>query len=498
MRTYGFFSVSTSLSASIAGSIAGSIAFASALLFVGCSCEDPDMHGDASALDGAVLTEDGSVADGEVLDGQARDAEADGASGPACRFDRDCHGDTPSCVDGACVPCVESDCTHEEAWREYAEAVCDEGREQAGDTDYHDAMTAAACSGRREIDAYAAYAEGLVRQGIVELASDTPPECARIDSASIRDPYCALFWHGTIEDGGGCRTGIECQSQRCDFARAGACEGVCAPLSVKDEPCEGTAQCEGNLRCVEGTCALPVAEGGACTWQEACSEGLVCTAAGTCEAKLTEGSACDDDSGVNQCRDGLFCVEGRCRDLPAAGELCWPRRAGPERCQEGLRCVADVCRAPSADGARCEVTMECAAGSRCHEGTCHPIATARGACDATTLCPLGRGCVGGRCAPLPSVGEPCAEAGCLRGTCIDGRCANLPAGTACTPSEQLLDLFDPCGSEGSCRETSSGHFECVAEGGLGASCSDSGPSCRAPELECDGETHRCATPCLLR
>lgn len=208
------------------------------------------------------------------------------------------------------------------------------------------------------------------------------------------------------------------------------------------EECSDTSTCTGSgTSC--GTCVHEPQVGEACTSSGAsCAEGAFC-ASGTCTAQVGVGGACDPSNG-DACRNGLACTpnasdptHGTCTERPTvgAGESC-----NSATCASGLVCAftgtSFTCRAPRTDGT-CETVLS---GSDCPSGTtCNAMSGMQGSCVAfptlgspcTNACAAPARCVNSVCHPATRIGGSCSgDDDCISGNCDAGACAARPL---CTP-----------------------------------------------------------------
>jgi peptidoglycan-associated lipoprotein len=114
----------------------------------------------------------------------------------------------------------------------------------------------------------------------------------------------------------------------------------CGKKKPKTPACEGNADCQGGLVCLNGTCVQ-------CTDDDACGAGKVCRA-GACEAK----PECVKDA---DCADGKVCQAGVCQACASDGE-----------CGPGGKCQAGACLRPTA----CTTDEQCADDEDCIDGYC--------------------------------------------------------------------------------------------------------------------------------
>ena len=175
-----------------------------------------------------------------------------------------------------------------------------------------------------------------------------------------------------------------------------------------------------------------------------CSQGLFCldnVCVDPC-AKAKLGESCRDFFGA--CEDALFCdsPSGLCAQPAGLGQGC---EEAP--CAEGLKCMfggfddPPLCKAPAGPGQPCPGGNECTEGLVCNfdTTTCEPPAGAGESCDFSDCmdglyCSYDPDTGTGTCGPPPKVGEPC------QGVCEEGAycpfdnpvCVALPgAGQPC-------------------------------------------------------------------
>ncbi len=292
---------------------------------------------------------------------------------------------------------------------------------------------------------------GDVRRRYAELIAEAPRGCAWLDH--LTDD--ALSPRGRRADGAACSTGLQCRSGACSLTLAGC--GACVPADQPlGAPCGGGQsaspllhECARGLYCrpqeprggrVErGTCAALPAEGAACEQGFLCAEGLRCDAGSRCVARGRSGEPCAASSA---CRDGLWCVAGRCAsEVPGLGAAC------TDLCQGGALCVDGRCRERGAHaaGERCEdLFARCVPGHACRPDaarralTCQPVRPVREACESALHCGS-LVCAEGRCAVGTQGGACTFPTDCEGGECTPhGACTPTPRaseGAACASSE---------------------------------------------------------------
>lgn len=134
------------------------------------------------------------------------------------------------------------------------------------------------------------------------------------------------------------------RGERCDQDR-----GLCVPNTT----CTGHADCLVDLRCVDGSCAMPE---GACVEDRDCAEDERCAPSKVCIRDIDPlGSLQPVCSERSTCRLGTSCVLGVC-------ESCGDQRPcpGAQLCRQG------ICEEPST----CRTSTDCFSGHSCNAGTC--------------------------------------------------------------------------------------------------------------------------------
>ncbi len=241
---------------------------------------------------------------------------------------------------------------------------------------------------------------------------------------------CGSAFTGLTVGGDPCLVNATCATGAfCDLSAS--CPGVCRPRSPANSACEQTAQCSPPQVCTGGRCTAPGGEGDRCGGAErsACQARLICASSGPgqtpkcvvpaslqgatgdacnpdtgpfcgpdlvcqfdkllenktpsygCAPALTSGSACTiafpDPCPFGQaCQDltlSAWDVDGRCADLPKAGESCAMPLLFPKLgCADGTVCDAhSICVKPSHLGATCDSDEMCAS-LHCTGGVCAP------------------------------------------------------------------------------------------------------------------------------
>jgi hypothetical protein len=252
-----------------------------------------------------------------------------------------------------------------------------------------------------------------------------------------------------------------------------------------------------------------------------CGDGLECGGSGSCAVcvpalplhRLAEGEACTQHE---ECELGLFCSNNNgllsCARFPRLGEAC----EGASRCAEG-ECLGFVCVPFVGLGEPCDATASCQYDLLCN-GTCVPRKRAGDACqrvpsDIYSACHFW--CVfdapdatEGTCGnPDDTSPAPCSGFGvdgmyCPAGSFPDTRgeplglgaipsycmcLPKLPAGSACSPTPEVLVGDGPC-KDGFCSDGL-----CTLRRPEGSACS-AGGECES--LVCE-TTGICTATCPL-
>jgi hypothetical protein len=416
----------------------------------------------------------------------------DAPAGAPCDRASDCR--EGHCTDGACGAACAAGCPAATACvRDITGATC---RPAGGQPENAPCTTGAECrsgfcaAGRCGRDCAAGpdcpagmacvgFAEGrfCFPRCMADTDCEAPAFCA---DGLAAEPVC--FWRGAVADGATCREDFECRSGLC---RGGGCRPPC-----RDGNCPGGTECRDFGRgpfCTD----VPAPLGAECSADDACSDGLRCTA-GRCLPVCGE-----------TCPPEAVC--------PPEGEACHPVCARDADCRPGF-----VCQKHTGPAAFCAPrgtvpdSAPCARGSECRSGLCH----------------------GGRCRPdcigcTPggglSVGTPCErDAACASGLCVAGVCAHpcpeagCGAGRACLfvdDARVCLSLCEKgdldCDPGLSCAPEAGGTLVCrgdrAGRAGEGSACAEDdtcaveNPVCRSGRCHrlCDrdadcGEDRRCA------
>ncbi len=245
-----------------------------------------------------------------------------------------------------------------------------------------------------------------------------------------------------------CRSGLFC---RLSTTTLGV--GQCSPFATENEACDDFTRCAVGLWCTGGTCHVLPAAGAACLMGR-CDDASTCSNAtldgGVCVPRRGPDAPCSTSA---QCLGDLRCLNGLCRPatLTDAG-ACYRG----QQCPGGLVCVgaspaaAGSCVGALGLGQPCALDEECDADLACVPGdggrVCGTRRPASGACTSPRDCQVDAVCVQGSCAPLPTTSEPCG----LTRACLDAVCAASPLVAnefLCVP---LLGPGQTCGLDNEC------------------------------------------------
>lgn len=234
-----------------------------------------------------------------------------------------------------------------------------------------------------------------------------------------------------------------------DTRAPSACDAVFGGKGAVGDACEVDSECSPGMFCQAGAacpgkCATRLAAGGACTDDDNCGDNLKCSN-GKCAAPAAEGAACGGGTNV-ECKSGLSC-QGADQDTGKPG-TCKPG-ASVFSAKKGEACDA-IQQKLCEPGLSCELTSATATGI---SWTCVAPYASGGACKLAypAGCPSGEYCpvnlkamplkLDATCTKLPAVGETCGinsdgvpetcgpYAVCSAGKCvdkkrIDGACAS--------------------------------------------------------------------------
>lgn len=262
-----------------------------------------------------------------------------------------------------------------------------------------------------------------IEQGRAAIDVDAFTQCLIRTSATrcntaLFDPACLTRFTGTIGDGDGCYTDIDCASPDAVCAQTCAeacCVGTCQPKARLGQACQAFASCEPGLRCTGTTCVTGDV-GTACARGSVnqCDFGTFCDARTLrCTPTLPEGAACTD---ILQCGGNDTCVglsisssnPGRCARNAQPGDPC------DDTCHGNLYCSSGICRALPALGQSCSTLIPCAgANTICNSGVCVlrsdvGVVCGNQSCLPGLLCSSELGDSNPECTARRADGQPCA------------------------------------------------------------------------------------------
>ena len=233
------------------------------------------------------------------------------------------------------------------------------------------------------------YAATSCRNRLGIAGSSDTPATIEACTAALTSATCAQFLDndlavsaclplpGALPTGAACGTPAQCQTTTCEFPAGAEC-GTCGPpLRAAEAPCTSGNQCESNLQCFNGVCALPGGLGARCTNSFGCQYPLSCLV-DRCAVSANAGESCAT-APCND-RDGLIC---RNRNV-----VCEPwELAGP----------GEPCN--NADFRFCSGAGFCVTTGASTEGTCLAAAGLGAPCNNSVgpFCLPWAQCVGGVC-----------------------------------------------------------------------------------------------------
>jgi hypothetical protein len=273
---------------------------------------------------------------------------------------------------------------------------------------------------------------------VTSLATLVVTQCSRLEECApylfnrnYADPSdcqnrLALIraWEATLPDTAFTRPNVDActsvlQSATCKVFLSAVPPKECAKPGARalKAPCNSREQCASRFCATTGyecgTCAAAPGPGAACSTDNDCAEGTICTTLGTCQLLGPVGATC---SAAKPCGYSLNCsAAGTCTVAPAAVGAACNSAAGNE-CdfvakelvckQTTSTCIkitpSDSCSVPA---------TYCVAGGTCTAGNCVPPPGDTDACDPTNNqdCQFPALCVDGFC-ELPADTPPCASA----------------------------------------------------------------------------------------
>jgi hypothetical protein len=261
-----------------------------------------------------------------------------------------------------------------------------------------------------------------INAGRATLDATASQAClSALDAAGcgFRDSYnvnaaCSGYIKGTVMNGVGCRSSLECATGFCAAVAegcAGTCKGfatagfscanalcdaasycnadnsVCVALPTTNQACNlNGLSCQAGLVCHNvdssgdnGTCGAVAKSGAACTYSGDCDVGLYCdpgTSPGKCAPLLQSGATC---TAYDACQAPFDCIgltapggtstgsTGKCAAWLDIGKTCDPA-AGVTGCPFYSVCnaVSKICTAISTEGYACTTSNDCRADLYCN------------------------------------------------------------------------------------------------------------------------------------
>jgi hypothetical protein len=328
---------------------------------VGCSSPDRDVTGGAAGSGGAGGSTGGSSgATGSTggTGGSSDGGPSDGAGGG--------NADGGSTPEEACLHVATAQC------QKYVE--CRLRWLQATLGDFDTCVTqyvATLCRNRLGIEGTSETPATLEACA----AARTSATCAQWLDNDVAVSAC-LPLPGALPTGAACGTPAQCQTMNCEVSASAECGRCGGPLRAAGAPCLSGNQCEKNLQCFNGTCALPGSVGASCSNSFACQYPLSCMV-DRCAVSANEGESC----ATKPCndRDGLICnrnVVCEPWQLAGPGEPC--NNAEARFCSRAGFCVTTggstegTCVAAAALGEPCNDSVGpfCLPWARCIRGVC--------------------------------------------------------------------------------------------------------------------------------
>jgi len=286
-----------------------------------------------------------------------------------CADDCGFFADVDACVDGACVPCLEScqdnaDCddgAHCDTLcvPDLADGIqCDEGSDCVSGY----CMNGFCCD---QGDCCSMPADCPLKYTVVPLCDDkTTCQGHRVDAGCIGFICSSLM----VSDDSGCTQGLEADS--CGLYPAVHCTGqqdqvapACSANCAADEDCDAVAHCDGNQ------CTPDLG------WGESCDENSDC-AGDLCHL----GKCCKQACGTEACLTGNCGGDGECTWHTSGHQNCAPCHT----CNGQGQCAPE-----SAEGAGA-TSLSCTPGDegcrRCNAGACTSFTSGQHHCPANHNC----------------------------------------------------------------------------------------------------------------
>jgi hypothetical protein len=200
-----------------------------------------------------------------------------------------------------------------------------------------------------------------------DLLADNFPEPCRIKA-------------GPRLNGEGCGSSWQCMSTHCEKT-TGDC-GTCAPRQAANGACTVNEGCTLGLVCTNGKCVSPSPLGGSCDANTPCRGGNMYCNVNMCATRLGAGSSCEGNSEACDFGRGVGCnvlsATPTCQPVASAqgGQPCGIVNGTLTICQLVNECAgatlmqAGACVAPSQDGTACSMGHNCLPPANCIGGIC--------------------------------------------------------------------------------------------------------------------------------
>jgi hypothetical protein len=464
-----------------------------------CSSDDSepgDPSADASNGDATDSVDQSDVTDTDETDADSSDKHSDTADTHTDTTDTDAEDTTQVCdADPDTMSDIE---LYEHLIYAWCERFIDCGNAGAG-------YTIEVCAGQNAPSL--AWTRHQIERGVISVDREAAMQCLEpsCDGACHElDSPCHLdALDGTLELGESCRSSSSCKQGRCVLSVEDntpvECSGTCTLSSIgcggqtcgDDEYCHQD-ECKQRLDegstcdpfvndiCLEGlscgpedTCITPRSEGGTCVRVEDCAEGLVCL-----DSECSPPSQLGEKCGSNpQCADGLYCGDaGECVQRAPAGSTCF----GDEQCLEEHRChpldcdpISEFCRdglegtciGDQSAGEYCLYNDDCTDGLFCTtQETCRETYEDGETCSPLgppTQCGEGSVCAGGLCSQEPDFTEPLPERGesCVP---VQGLASACAGDLVCTIDDNAAELAYSCQDRKSVGGTCHRNRECTS------------------------------------
>ncbi|MEW5742390.1 MAG: Dickkopf N-terminal cysteine-rich domain-containing protein [Myxococcota bacterium] len=217
-----------------------------------------------------------------------------------------------------------------------------------------------------------------------------------------------------------------------------------------------------------------------CTTNSDCRQGLACVN-GRCRP-TTSGCQADSD-----CPPGFVCTQATTNSM---GGVCQPQPPQCQNCPPGVACINGAC------AVTCGNVVSCPPGSQCINGACSVpcgAGTTGNVCPSGQVCDPSRGCV----VPPAQCGSNSTTPNCPPGSqCINGACVALcnpnticPQGLTCDANRGLCVPIGPptrqCNASNDCPNN-----EACINGVCVSACGSAGATCPTGTV-CDAATGQC-------